>query len=45
MELNVVLICVAFWVQVSIIAVNAPFAVTVAVVAVAENSCTARIMV
>ena len=37
-----VLICGASWVLVSIPAVNAGFAITVAVVAVAESSCSVR---
>ena len=42
LELVLVLICGAFWVLVSITAVSPSFAVTVAVVAVAESSCSAR---
>ena len=40
--LVLVRICGAFWVLVSITAVNASFAVTVAVAAVAESSCSSR---
>ena len=40
-----VLICAALWIQVSITSVNAAFAAVEAVVAAAENSCSARNMV